>query len=129
MKYQWICFIDAATIHVAADFRELVRTELPRLTLAFVPAGQTSFCQQLDMAFMKPFKDTLKRHAARECAVHLVTSLLAETPEKPMESVSLETKLPFMRRRLCEAVARAVDELPARENVHNSAWSNLHVTE
>ena len=39
----------------------------------------------------------------------LVTSLLAETPEKPMESVTLETKLPFMRRRLCEAVARAVE--------------------
>ena len=82
-----MCLIDAASIHVSAEFREMVRKELPRLTLAFVPAGQTSFCQPLDMAYMQPFKNTLKRHAATECAVHLVTSLLAETAEMPLEKM------------------------------------------
>ncbi len=116
-----------ASIHTAKDFQERVRAEVPRCTLAFVPAGQTSYCQPLDVAYMQPLKSILKQHTAGECATRLVSMLLEETAAQPMEGVVLDRSLPFLRSRLCTYLAKAIAEFSGRESLRTRAWRHLLV--
>eukprot|EP00971_Amphidinium_carterae_P201488 3998057-Amphidinium_carterae.1 len=57
----WMCILDAALVHVGAEFRNELRKVVPHIFLAFVSAGYTSVCQPLDVAVMRPFKAALQR--------------------------------------------------------------------
>eukprot|EP00971_Amphidinium_carterae_P314552 6252232-Amphidinium_carterae.1 len=64
----WMCILDAAPVHVGAEFRSELRKAVSHIFLAFVSAGYTSVCQPLDVAVMRPFKAALQRACVEDFA-------------------------------------------------------------
>eukprot|EP00971_Amphidinium_carterae_P216458 4296507-Amphidinium_carterae.1 len=115
--HPWMCILDAAPVHVGAEFRNELRKAVPHIFLVFVSAGYTSVCQPLDVAVMRPFKAALQR----ACVEDFASSVLEAGAGYKVNS-SLATNKP----KLPHWVATALEHVSGMEGVHAQAWEFLN---
>jgi hypothetical protein len=68
----WLCLLDAAPVHVAAEFLQSMRRELPWFKLCFVNPGTTALSQPLDRSIMRPSSARCRRK--RPCCLQRALS-------------------------------------------------------
>ena len=96
----WLCMLDCAPIHIAAEFRDNVSLLLPNCHLCFIDAGATSILQPLDIGYFRSFKN----HMAAAWAEAFAGEVLAST-----SGIGLVTKTPALRANLAQLVSSAMD--------------------
>eukprot|EP00971_Amphidinium_carterae_P235669 4676957-Amphidinium_carterae.1 len=116
----WIVVLDAAPVHIGADFRARMSKDMPWIKLAFVEPGVTSVSQPLDRAMMRPLKAALQRQVASQLGIEILDTL------DDGGGFDINGGLVANRPRLPTWVWNAITEVAERPGLAEHAWRFVH---
>ena len=110
----WGLLLDCAPKHVCKEFRGRLRSNWPDVASCYVDGGHTGACQPLDRSVTKPFKESLRKIAARDLANMVIDDL---------EDLQAVMNKPFLKNKVLQWVKAAVEEIQTKEGMFEHAWS------
>ncbi|KAL3683409.1 hypothetical protein R1sor_001431 [Riccia sorocarpa] len=121
-KQRSVWIIDCYSVHLRKDFMEWMKLHYPLILLLFVPASTTSKLQPADVNLMRPFKSNIERQfglwAMAEIAGKLGKGIKAE-------NATLENRIGPLRKKFCEWLLSAQQELEALHMNIRRGWEKI----
>ena len=97
----WLLVLDCAPQHVAKEFRSIMRDTRSHIKLCCVQRNFTAYTQPLDRAYMRAFKNSIRREVAKHFAKFFLEA------ESNFEHVNLDSSTSVLRQLLLSFVHTA----------------------
>ena len=97
----WLRVLDCAPQHVAKEFRSILRDTRSHIKLCCVQRNFTAYTQPLDRAYMRAFKNSIRREVAKHFAEFFLEA------ESNFEHVNLDSSSSALRQLLLSFVHTA----------------------